>query len=382
MNEQTLELALEALHEMEQRCERIDRRLHLNLESHSDSAFLRTVEDQQRELGRELGLENMESVRMAVSAAKNTGAIMFQATAKAVEALAVQLDTTGGKALEQLRRKVDAVDGDLPSGDAVVVDRKLADLLHVNGQVPDAPLEALREALATSSHLRTVVIPAIGASIDAVFAKAFEGQDPKTAADYTRIADVALQQTAQVKTLLDFFSPAELLSPYVGGYTLGLKSETKAETHAGQGAAGAEQKVQARLNKINATGVVLNQKPGKHRKKADTFQVPLLSRQDVNLSLNLAAKVIGEGQGLRALSKRLGKITGKALAQTAMLTRDVGLEKKLLSDEDARKLNLVQAFFKHSLVQHQQILTVMSVILFQSAKAYLALVEKSAQHYK
>lgn len=358
---------------------RIEDRISVNMENiEEDVTLLEDIASQCKQISNE-GLDR-DSFSRAFNAIKSTAATAITDASNFVAKVAAVMDSTGKKDLDLIRKKINSVDGDLPTSEVVIVNKGLAEVLHVGGRVPDDPMSSLNKTLMMSSYIRTTVLPSMSNGLNKVW-------DDLNTENYAVISldetEKALTHSLQVKSLLDFFkSPDDLFAQFPGGYTLCHKEDSAVPAIGKPDSANAKA-LAGKTKALYASGVVLNQKVSSRRAKASAYQVPLLSRDEAQQALNVIAKVIGEADGLLKTAKALKEITSSSIRMACKY--HAAMEDYDNSDNPEKKvanLDLMAVYYKHSLLSHDVLLTTIAAIMHKAAKAYLQLVTTSINHYR
>lgn len=377
----------------------LDKVTRLTLARLSDGSIDRVSLEDSNELmanlHSQLSTESFEKFKTSMSAVSKAAKLSILGTKKVLESLRVAFDSTNQRGLERARRLLESNSGDL-NPNAVVNKRGLAKRIHVGGDVTTNVARPTAQLLTDAKFYRTTIVPSISRDVTQAINLVYTSKISDGDQFHQAILKL-MGITAATKSLVDFYSDADLARQYPGGLSVAthfsravLINENRKVTDK------ASVTVLEKLEKAVARKWTIARNPLRHRKDPRTNIVRLLDRAEAEQVLDYAQDLIKEGIAVTEVARVFRDYSAASVGSAieallnsfeGKVTRDPDGEVTqvghiAIDSDDRSRANWASTFYSLGIMQHHLMLPAMASILFEVANGYIKWVEESIRHYK
>lgn len=302
---------------------------------------------------------------------------------KVTDDIAIAFDGTESKHLESVERKLANARGDLP-GSASLNDRKIADMLHVNGRVPNDPKATLTPLITLVKKMRTEAIPNIHKSLVETGTALMNLKPLHSPSEYHDVVMRVVNDANELEDLLSYFQPEELSRQFAGGASL-VRPMAKPINVDYAKRIGTEEAdtLLRKIDLINKVGLRLIRNPSEKCPEATSSRIPLLNSQSASATLKLVRDLIDEGKFLAGYRPNDGggfypaRTIGWALGEITKFAQPVGIDAA-----DKATAHLCADYYESGIMQYNLLPSSVCRMAFDTANAYIRLVEESIKQYR
>ena len=338
-------------------------------------------------IDRQLGMEEIRDIKKSLQGAMDSVKESLQSTwnnmKKVTEEVSVALDGTETKHLEVAERLLANARGDLPSS-ATLNDRKIADMLHVNGRVPNDPKAFMPSLIALVKKVRTQVIPEMHKPLVETGTFLMQTKPFHNPMEYHEVVERVLGEAVDFQDLLQRFKIDELKQQWPGGLCLVRPADKPINVdYANRIADERAQQVLRKVQAFNKAEIKLIKDPASKHPEAISSVVPLLNSQSAANALKLCKELVDEGKFLAGYRPNDGgglypsQTIGWALGEVTKYAQPVGIDAG-----DRAAAHLCADYFESTLCQYHLLHPAVCRLAFDTANAVIRWVEESIKQYK